>query len=160
VSLLGTCADCGVEGVQLRYKPDVPSDEQTRPSICDRCRDEREHMLEQDRRYRDLHGAEHLPPAWVAARDDADDDDSGEPVTDGGRDLPDEVRDAARVELLRALLEDVRDELARVRDEHDDEQQARVLTHSRRDVVDALDKLALYQRLVQTNDETPEAFDP
>jgi len=42
MSLIGTCSDCGTGGVSLRYKPEVPINEQSRPSICDRCRDFRE----------------------------------------------------------------------------------------------------------------------
>ncbi|DAC85285.1 hypothetical protein QIT48_gp07 [Haloterrigena jeotgali icosahedral virus 1] len=49
MGLIGTCDDCGIEGVPLRFKPDVPSSEQTRPSICNDCRIEREIVLEESR---------------------------------------------------------------------------------------------------------------
>jgi DNA-directed RNA polymerase subunit RPC12/RpoP len=42
MSLIGTCSDCGTGGVSLRYKPGVSVNEQSRPSVCDRCRDFRE----------------------------------------------------------------------------------------------------------------------
>lgn len=48
MSLFGTCEDCG-EGAHLRYKPDVPMDDQSRPSICDRCRHRREEMMHEAR---------------------------------------------------------------------------------------------------------------
>lgn len=48
MSLYGTCDDCG-DGAHLRYKPDVPMDKQSRPSICDRCRDRREEMMHEPR---------------------------------------------------------------------------------------------------------------
>jgi len=72
VSLIGTCADCGREGVHLRFKPDVPLDEQSRPTICHDCRYQREDLLEDERRRRDLAGAEYDAPPW------ADDDQDAE----------------------------------------------------------------------------------
>jgi len=42
MSLVGTCDDCGVVGVPLRYKPETPVSEQPRPSVCERCRSHRE----------------------------------------------------------------------------------------------------------------------
>lgn len=43
--LYGECVDCG-EDAQLRYKPDVPRSEQSRPSICWQCHDRREELME------------------------------------------------------------------------------------------------------------------
>jgi hypothetical protein len=46
MSLIGSCCDCG-ETAQLSYKPDVPTAEQDRPSLCWRCREiRREVMME------------------------------------------------------------------------------------------------------------------
>ncbi|MFC7115829.1 hypothetical protein ACFQH2_13960 [Natronoarchaeum sp. GCM10025703] len=58
MSLIGECDDCGIEGAQLRYKPDVPADRQTRPSICSRCRHDREARIAEQRRERGLE----IPP--------------------------------------------------------------------------------------------------
>lgn len=44
MSLFGSCEDCG-SAARLRHKPDVPLDEQSRPSVCARCRDQREEIL-------------------------------------------------------------------------------------------------------------------
>lgn len=44
MSLFGSCEDCG-SAARLRHKPDVPLDEQSRPSVCARCRDKREEIL-------------------------------------------------------------------------------------------------------------------
>ena len=44
MSLIGVCSDCG-RGAQLRYKPDVSIDQQSRPSVCARCRDLREELV-------------------------------------------------------------------------------------------------------------------
>lgn len=54
MSLFGSCDDCD-RARQLRYKPDVPLDEQSRPSVCARCRDKREELLRdvEDHRYRE-----------------------------------------------------------------------------------------------------------
>jgi len=41
VGLIGSCEDCGATGVPLQYKPGKPVNEQSRPSVCDRCRDRR-----------------------------------------------------------------------------------------------------------------------
>jgi hypothetical protein len=57
MSLLGECDDCG-EFDRLRYKPDVPADKQSRPSICSRCRDDREARIVERRRGRGLE----IPP--------------------------------------------------------------------------------------------------
>jgi hypothetical protein len=46
MSLFGECSDCGRSG-QLRHKPDVPLSEQSRPSICEECRRDRERLLEE-----------------------------------------------------------------------------------------------------------------
>ena len=34
MSLIGDCADCERTGVRLHKKPDVPRDEQSRPTVC------------------------------------------------------------------------------------------------------------------------------
>jgi len=38
MSLIGACSDCGTTA-SLRYKPEKPVNEQSRPTICDRCAD-------------------------------------------------------------------------------------------------------------------------
>ncbi|GAA0196905.1 MULTISPECIES: hypothetical protein [Bacillati] len=48
MSLIGDCEDCGA-GAQLRYKPDVPHSEQSRPSVCPHCHDRREARVEEFR---------------------------------------------------------------------------------------------------------------
>lgn len=67
MSLFGNCEDCG-EGAQLRYKPDVPLSEQSRPSVCWRCRDRREQLLEEQRREYEPDDAAALPPRYDAGR--------------------------------------------------------------------------------------------
>jgi hypothetical protein len=42
MALIGTCKDCGARAVLLRYKPETPVSEQSRPSVCDECRSQRE----------------------------------------------------------------------------------------------------------------------
>ncbi|MXR22132.1 hypothetical protein [Halobacterium bonnevillei] len=65
MSLIGSCDDCGAGGVQLRYKPDVPHENQTRPSICQRCRDERAHMLEEQGQQNERPVSPHAAPPWA-----------------------------------------------------------------------------------------------
>jgi len=52
MSLLGECTDCG-SVAPLRYKPSVPLDNQTRPSLCGRCRDRREELAHESDPRRD-----------------------------------------------------------------------------------------------------------
>lgn len=66
MTLWGTCADCGAEGVALRYKPAVPQDQQARPTICDGCHTEREVLAEEHRQSLDLAGHEYDAPPHVA----------------------------------------------------------------------------------------------
>ena len=65
MSLFGECDDCG-EADQLRYKPDVPADKQTRPSICSFCRDDREARMVEQRRG----GGLEIPPHVDAGGED------------------------------------------------------------------------------------------
>ena len=104
MSLIGTCSDCGTSGVSLRYKPGVSVNEQSRPSVCDRCRDfreeqathyvpceecgdrvpsERAHSLDvtaEDEYYPEFI---HFCPACATETND----DDGELVTDGGEEV-------------------------------------------------------------------------
>jgi len=44
--MIGECEDCG-EAASLRFKPCVPMDQQSRPSICNRCRWDREELAQE-----------------------------------------------------------------------------------------------------------------
>lgn len=46
MSLYGICYDCG-EQATLRYKPEIPLDDQPRPSVCNHCRMRREEQMVQ-----------------------------------------------------------------------------------------------------------------
>jgi hypothetical protein len=102
MSLIGTCSDCGTGGVSLRYKPEVPVNEQSRPSICDRCRDFREEQATQYVRCEecgdrvpserahslDVAAEDEYYPKFIhfcpTCRPDTNDDDA-EIMTDGGQ---------------------------------------------------------------------------
>jgi len=104
MSLIGTCSDCGTGGVSLRYKPEVPVNEQSRPSICDRCRDFREEQATHyvpcekcgDRvpseraKSLDVTAEDEYYPEFIhfcpTCRPDANDDDA-DLMTDGGTEL-------------------------------------------------------------------------
>lgn len=62
MSLFGYCEDCG-EAAHLGYKPGVPIEEQSAPSVCWRCRDRREERLEHE-----PDDAAALPPRYDAGR--------------------------------------------------------------------------------------------
>jgi len=59
MGLIGDCEDCG-EPAQLQYKPAVPIENQSRPSVCPRCKDEREYRAGMHER--DMRHGEDIPP--------------------------------------------------------------------------------------------------
>ena len=62
MSLMGECDDCG-QTARLRYKPDLRPEEQSRPTVCPRCHNRRERLLEDYRRE-----DEQLPPRYFDDR--------------------------------------------------------------------------------------------
>jgi len=67
VTLHGKCEDCG-RLAPLRYKPD-PVTNESRPSVCDRCREQREFMLEEQMRD-ERPVPHHIPPVPEDGGDD------------------------------------------------------------------------------------------
>lgn len=67
--MIGTCEDCQADGISLRFKPDVPADTQSQPSICDHCRSRREELMVERRRDRGRDIPRHVSESEIWERD-------------------------------------------------------------------------------------------